>query len=336
MDKIKQYFQTKAVSNSFLKALWNPRWIKFKFDNPDAEDDEKSHLRVGSALDCLLTSPERWETDFVVIDAKRPYGLLGKFIDKLPTGLTPESDIALFRDAYMDSGYKMWIDKVVEKFWQNEEAVKYYRLTKDIGDGITVISSDEYESVMKAHELIMANEYVKGYFINEDPNIELMHQVPIYFRLQDEDCKALMDGIYIDHSAKTIEPFDLKTSRNVHDFVEHFIQYQYFIQAAFYEIALQSENSPVKQYLDAGYTLKDFIFIAVENKASSSHPAIIYTSTEHDRLCGRNGGYIGTRYYKGIFELIEDYKYHKETDYWDLPVELIKSKGRRVLDVFNN
>lgn len=230
----------------------------------------------------------------------------------------------------------MWLDKVVAKFWENEEAVKYYTLTKGLAGGVVVVSSDEYESVMKAHELIMANEYVKGYFINEDPNIELMHQIPIYFRLLGEDCKALMDGIMINHSEKTIEPFDLKTSRSVHDFAEHFIQYQYFIQAAFYEMAIQSPQSPVKAYLDAGYILKDFIFIAVENKSSSSHPAIIYVTTEQDREAGRNGGFIGTRYYKGIYELIQDYKYHKETDYWELPVELIKSKGRRVLDVFNS
>lgn len=71
---------------------------------------------MGSALDCLLTSPERWELDFVVIDAVRPYGLLGKFIDALPPGLTIESDIREYDAAYTDSGYKMWIDKVVEKF----------------------------------------------------------------------------------------------------------------------------------------------------------------------------------------------------------------------------
>jgi hypothetical protein len=273
--------------------------------------------------------------DFTVIDAKRPYGLLGKFIDKLPSNLNPDSDIDLYREAYTDSGYKMWIEKVVEKFWQNEEAVKYYRLTKDIGDGITVISSDEHEAVTKAHELIMANEFVKPYFVDDDPMVELLHQVPIFFSYLDENCKALMDGIRVDHRTKTIEPFDLKTTRSVYDFEEHFIQYKYYIQAAFYLIALKSDDSPVKKYLDQGYTLLDFIFIAVENKASSSHPAIIYVTNTEDILCAQYGGKIKNRYVKGIDELINDYKYHLETDRWDLPVDLIVSKGRKPLSIFN-
>lgn len=261
--------------------------------------------------------------------------MLGKFIDKLPAGLNPDSDISEYREAYTDSGYKMWIDKVVEKFWQNEEAVKYYKLTKDLGDGIIVISSDEHEAVMKAHELIMANEYVKPYFINDDPMVTLLHQVPIFFLFQGMECKALMDGIRIDHRNKTIEPLDLKTSRSVYDFEEHFIQYKYYLQAAFYLLAIQSENSPVRQYLDQGYTILDFIFIAVENKASSSHPAIIFVTNEHDRTSALEGGYIKHRWVKGIIELINDYKYHLETDRWDLPVDLIVSKGRKQLSVFS-
>lgn len=291
---------------------------------------------MGSALDCLLTSAERWELDFVVIDAKRPYGLMAKFIDKLPPGLTDSSDLELYRPAYKDSGYKMWIEKVVEKFWQNEEAVKYYKLTKDLGDGITVISSDEHEAVSKAHELIMANEYVKPYFVNDDPMITLMHQIPIFFRYMDEDCKALMDGIRIDHRNKTIEPFDLKTTRSVYDFEEHYIMYKYYLQAAFYLIAMASEESPVKTYFEQGYKLLDFIFIAVENKASSSHPAIIYVTDQDDLLCAMHSGTIKNRRIKGVNELIRDYKYHKETDRWDLPVDLIESKGRKSLKIFTD
>lgn len=78
-----------------------------KMENPDSEDGDKSFFRIGSALDCLLTSPERWEEDFKVVEANRPYGLLAKFIDELPSGLTPDSDLELYQEAYDKSGYKM-------------------------------------------------------------------------------------------------------------------------------------------------------------------------------------------------------------------------------------
>ena len=41
MDKIKEYFASKRISNSLLGALSNPRWVKMKMDNPDAEDEDK-------------------------------------------------------------------------------------------------------------------------------------------------------------------------------------------------------------------------------------------------------------------------------------------------------
>lgn len=280
---------------------------------------------------------------------------MGKFIEELPAGLEKDSDLSLYQSAYQASGYKMWLDKVVIKFWENEEFVKYYKLTRDIGDGIIVLSADEYDAVMKAHELILANEYAKGFFINEDPiNMELLHQVPIYFdyyvgdEYYDNDlngdnttpvyepCKALLDGVRINHKNRTIEPFDLKTTRSVYDFPSSFLQYGYYRQAAWYLNALKSENSPVRKYIDEGYTFLPFIFLAVENKKSSSHPVIIYETTEWDIACGFFGGRIGNKTYKGVDELMSDYQYHKNTDYWDLPVDLIKSKGRIKLNVFDD
>ena len=285
-----------------------------------------------------------WEENFVTIDVNRPFGLMGKFIDELPSGLEPDSDQSLYQEAYNASGYKMWMDKVIAKFWDNEEYVKYYKLTRDLGDGITVLSADEYDSVKKAEELIMANPYVKGYFINEDPfNIELMHQVPIFFdwefsyagSLITEPCKALMDGIRINHKKKTIEPFDLKTTRSVYDFGSSYLQYGYYRQCAFYLKAMQSLNSPVRKYIDAGYEMLPFVFIVVENKKSSSHPAIIYETSEWDVLCGTFGGKVGNKVYKGNDGLMYDYQFHKETDFWDLPADIIQSKGRIKLNIFD-
>jgi len=80
----------------------------------------------------------------------------------------------------------------------------------------------------------------------------------------------------------------------------------------------------------------DFIFIVVENKLSSSHPAIIYRTNAKDREYGRIGGYIGKRFYKGIDQLIDEYKFYRENDYWDLPVDLLRSNGEIQLNIFDH
>ena len=84
MNELKEYISAKALSNSTLGLMLNPRWVKMKLENPEIEDNDTTYFRTGSALDCLLTSPERWDDDFKVIDVNRPWGLMGKFIDNLP------------------------------------------------------------------------------------------------------------------------------------------------------------------------------------------------------------------------------------------------------------
>lgn len=164
-------------------------------ENPDMENEETRFFRIGSALDCLLTSPERWDKDFIVVDANRPYGFMGKFIDNLPSGLTMDSPFVLYQEAYDLAGYKMSLDKVIDRFWNTNEYVDYYIATRGLLDSVTVISKDEYDSVLKAKELIMANEHARQYFVTTSADVEIIKQVPIFFKYKEEDCKALLDGI---------------------------------------------------------------------------------------------------------------------------------------------
>lgn len=262
---------------------------------------------------------------------------MGKFIDNLPAGLTPLSSADMYQEAYDKAGYKMSIYKVIEKLWGSEDIKAYYVATRNIREDVKVISKDEYESVTKAKELILANPFVQKYFFKTDPLHEILSQVAIFFDYMGEECKGFLDGILIDHRNKTITPYDLKTTgKSVHEFASSYIQYGYYRQCAFYEIAIKSPESPVKPLLDRGYTLLDFKFIVVETKLSSSSPAIIYTTSAADRAVGVNGGWRFGKYYKGINQLIEDYKYHRDNDYWDLPIDLLKNSGEVQLNIFDD
>lgn len=158
------------------------------------EDDDKKYFRIGAALDCLLTDPDRWEIDFQVVDAVKPWGLMGKFVDSLPVGLSIVSPNNLYQEAYDKSGYKMAMDKVIAKFWENPDAVSYYLAVNGI-EGKIIVSKDEYESVLKAKELILANEFLRCFFTQCKDSVEILYQVPIYFKYREQDCKALLDGV---------------------------------------------------------------------------------------------------------------------------------------------
>lgn len=77
---------------------------------------DKSYFRIGSAVDCLLTSPDLWEDEFIILQGNRPGGRMGDFVDNLPPNISETSALEDYRDAYAASGYKFSIERVVEWF----------------------------------------------------------------------------------------------------------------------------------------------------------------------------------------------------------------------------
>ena len=333
--KVNEYFKNASVSNSLLSAIAdNPKWVKFRRDNPDLEDEDKKYFRVGSALDCLLTSPQNFAEEFHIVAAKRPYGYISTFVENLPTGLAPGCDLSLYQEAYDKSKYKSRLDKVVDTFWNNPDALEYYNAIRDI-NGRQVLAKDEYDTVMHCKKRLEENEFTLPFFVDSTPGIELLHQKDIYFKFEETECKALLDGLKIDHNNKTIQVFDLKTTgKSIHDFPISFIQFGYFRQASFYIAAVVSWVTETRPEL-IDYVFLPFKFIVVDSKPNSSYPAIIYECTEKDLQCGLFGGYVDKKHIPGIVELLEDYKYHCDTNQWDLPRKVYLNGGKRILNTFD-
>lgn len=341
MNKIKEYFESKRVSNSLLGALNNPRYIWLRQQGL-IEDSDKPFFRIGSGIDCLLTDPERWNEEFVVSEGNRPGGLMGKFVDTLPRYITKNSDEEDYRVAYNAAGYKASITNIIKWFWENESTTQYYKDRWLVEGDKTLLSKTEYESIEYAVNVIKENEYTRRFFLPEESesNIERILQLPIYFNIYEVECKSLLDGVIIDHTNKTIQLFDLKsTGKSVLDFPQSFVQFSYQRQAAFYDLAFN-------QYLQdrATWDTKDihtyqilpFKFIVVESRAGSYSPALIYECSKNDMICGLFGGYNNqnnTRS-RGIYDLIEDYRWHTANNKWLMPREAYENEGKLLLDTF--
>lgn len=331
MDKIKQYYESTRISNSMLSRVENPRL--FKIARVDERDTE--FFRIGGALDCLLTDPENWEERFIILDVERPTGKMMDFVKALPPGLTERSPLEDFAAAREAAAYKYPLKWCVDNFWKTKEAVSYYR-HNDIPKDKTVLSSTEYEGVKRASESLLNSDYTSHFFRPRHIQYEVMHQVPIYFEYMGVECKALLDGVLIDHEGKTVQPFDLKTTgKSVYQFPLSFMQFGYYRQAAFYDYAMRSEYSPVNDLLNNGYKMLDFVFIVVESSKDSWNPPVVYVTTAKDRYHGLEGGTVGGRYYKGINKLMSEYIYYKENDLWDIPKDLLDSHGNLELNVFD-
>ena len=82
MDKIKEYFDNPAISQSDLIALSKSPYIfKQKKDNRDTYTSEA--LELGSAVDCLLTDRDNWEKRFHVLTANIPTGQMKEYVEIL-------------------------------------------------------------------------------------------------------------------------------------------------------------------------------------------------------------------------------------------------------------
>ena len=102
MNKQLEYFADPRMSNSKLGLILSPPFAKKVFDGDVEDEDEKKHFRIGSALDAMLTDWESWERDYIVLSSYRPSGMMEKFINNLPHGLTIDSDIESLQQILCD------------------------------------------------------------------------------------------------------------------------------------------------------------------------------------------------------------------------------------------
>ena len=353
--RTERYHASPALNVSKMKSLDNPKWVKYREDNPDTEDQDKRHYRIGGAIDSILTSPELFNQEYVVSYRERPGGLMGIFIDALPLDLDPESDIELYREAYDESGYKTRMELIVKKLWEVEKYMEYYMSRKQ-AKGKQVLSYDEWEEVQHCKEYLLNNPFTCKYFRSTNPNLQHLFQVAIYVTLnesdisanytctlEDQEFKGLLDGVLIDHEKKLIQPYDLKTiGRSVKMFPFTYYNLGYYLQGALYytlfkkwlegEGTADFEGAEELRKKIKDYEVKPLVFIVTEKKTHHSNPAMIYRTTQEHVDFGLYGGTANGKKYKGVFELASNYQWHQANDYWDLNFDLYHNKGEVLLN----
>lgn len=337
--KSSSYFSHPGVNYSLLKSVKdNPFWTKFKLDNPDTDDSEKGVFRKGGALDTILTQPQNFNKEYGVLTEKRPSGLMGVFIDNLNLSITQESPQEEYYEAYEKSGYKLGLETVIDKLWNTPQNLEYF-MGRKRNQGKIILGIDEYDEVLHSQEKLINNPNTCKYFINNNPNEIVLHQLGIEFTVEGTLCKALLDGVFIDLKNKTIRLFDLKsTGKSVYSFpYGNYLIYGYYLQACHYHHALQSVLNDCPEELcklnakipkDIGnFEHLPPIFIVAENKLSRSNPAIIFELTVDDLVSALSGFSVRGRIFKGWMDTLNDYNWHKANNKWDYTRELYESGG---------
>lgn len=281
----------------------------------------------------MITDPDALDKTFHISTTERPGGLMAKFIDALPLGLTPNHDRSFFQRAYETSGYGMAITNVMRNLWNKPAHVDYYKERSKAKDK-KILTAEEYETALICKKELLSNPCTKDYFARGK---KVLFQVPIYFNFGAANCKGMLDMLVINDAEQTIEIIDIKTIRkSAHEFKHSFINYGYYIQAYFYWYAVKEllagrAVSPVfsSKLLEkiTGYTVKAPLFMVVPKVEGNR--ALLYSLSDCDLI----DLWRGTEEFEGVESLLSRWEFHTTTREWEFPREVYLNNGKIPLQI---
>ena len=337
------YRAAPGLSQSFLKKLEGSMSEIHK-----ELDSSKDFIRIGKAVDALLTSKaDEFKDNFYVLSSdKSPsdtivniitivYEKLEKAYAQYLLGLDltsekePESFVSwtggldeyhlLILGAASSEGYggKWKEDTVIKKIVEHND---YFRSMIE-SQGKVVLSKSEFANCENIVLSLQTNPRTKKYFDQQffdgNPNIDIYYQLPIFFTYKEVECKALLDIVVVekDDEGKIIKvtPIDLKTTMgDTYYFPKSFRLFKYYIQAFWYTEAAKAHF---------GVKPERFIFV-VESTTNFGKPLDFEVTDETMTMA-----YQGTKYLPGIEKLMENYSFYQEHG-MEMERVIVESKGK--------
>jgi len=294
-DRIQEYRDHLGLNQSLLKALIKGGVRTFKAqqeqDDPDLYYEEKSHILYGNGVDTLITMGEEvFHQKYYAASINKPspaimsivqqtlenakikYGSIESLLEEAPN-LSDHTqliyDSCELHQYYMTRRKDNW-----EQDTRPASIIKdglYYWKELIESDGKQILTPEENEVIFAVYRSI-TNHPVTREFFEVSEGVELKFQEPIYFMFRGHECKMLPDWYIINHNVKTIQPFDLKTTRNAAaNFLWDVKNYRYDFQAAWYTIGFK------ETYMKDGYTILPFKFMVETTERDAQGQPCVFT-----------------------------------------------------------
>lgn len=327
----KEYRALPRDSSSSLKefSLDRRRYKKKYIDLESVEDEDESKASiVGRVVECLLFEKDTFDSKFYMSSlAKTPTGKMGEFVEALykhtknatdENGNIIRSFEDLAKDARTDSGFEWKLETILSKF-TGSDAELYYKEIREIrSKGLTVVTTEDITNAEKIVEELKTNEFtaeIIGLIENPDPRytIFIQHKVDNY-EVEGLPMKSMMDLVVLDHKKQTIQVYDLKCVWAVEGFYEEYYLYRRaYIQAYVYKEAARTfKDMKGLEY----YTVLNPKFIVCDS-INYFNP-LIYELDSDDMNDAFNGFTHKGRKYQGIKEIIDNLKWAKENNRWNI------------------
>lgn len=322
---MKEYYERDALNYSTLAAL-DSNYPGQVFKESETKKTTPAMGR-GSLVDCLLTSPDEFDDNFIITELPDLSGTIKTIFSYLAHEDIGYSDKEILKAAEHAEYGKNWKDETILKKLKTSETLDYYNKYKTLKNSKKIqISQEEYNKAVTVVEVLKNHEFSSWIFTPQE-GVTVKYQVPIYWDERGVSCKALLDILIIDDNNKILYPIDLKVkSDSKYAFKSSFMRYKYYLQAAWYNRGVTQSTL----FKVGKYKLENFTFLVTS--FDYPEPPLLYRCSDELLHVGRYGGYYQGEKIKGISSLFGDYIWYKEEEKYDYPRELYLNRGFVDLD----
>lgn len=333
----KEYRAVQMDSSSSLKefSVDRKKYHKRYVLGEKTEDEENKAATMGRVVETLLLEPEFFEERFHMSTCdSAPTGLMNDFVEALykrtveatdPLGQVARTFEDISKDAYVDSGFKIKYEAVMNKFIGSEAEAYYDEIRTVRAKGLTVVTANDMNNAERiVNEL--RNNFVTRDIVNQNKSsrYDVYNQYQVEgFDILDLPCKGMMDKIIVDHQEKTLQIYDLKCTWSVENFYEEYYLYRRaYIQAYVYYLA---GFTIIKDLGIEDYKVEFPKFIVCDS-TNYMNP-LIYTLKLEDMEDAAIGFMHKGRTYPGVAHIVEDLIWAKKTDIWNISKSRYETGG---------
>jgi hypothetical protein len=300
-------------------------------------------LRLGDAFDCMMfDSQEIVDERFHVMQLSNPHSngttVGGKFMAKMiPIALDGFPLIDNYRIAYQQAKLaKTKEDDFCADFLGSEGE----RYLEEIvtSRGKIVLQREEHDKLVLMQRILRSDPNFGKYFVNDLIKDQMRYKISeheeVIYQLveQWDDCKVMLDIVYINHETKVIRPIDLKTtSVKNHDVQPTIIKYDYIYQAGMYHLGVSHWRD--NNYPD--YKVANFSFIFAEKSVTFAPIEMVVSDLDLNASIYGGTDKFG-KFHSGILDLIQMLKWHQANNKWEYTAEAYSNNGIITSNIFNS
>lgn len=320
------YRNNPAINQSMLVAL--SKGVG-SYRHQEKEEFTPDPIVIGSAVDCMLTTPDEFDSRFHISTTNFTSGaakILKAVWDNLEHSDKSVVGINTFEHLLLEEAK---IQGLGNGKWEDDRILTHLMKYADVWDELCMSNGKELISKSQLPIIDRCVNSLKNHpFTSKLINCDGEYQKELYFKHRKLACKALLDKIIINDlytnlyisndivvPPMSILPIDIKTTgSSVKAFGSSFRKYRYDVQAAWYMVALK------KVY--ESFNILPMHFIVVST-ATKEHP-LVYKTTWDNIFIGRYGAskeytkviphkkYIEEPDILGFEQMIDLYNKHQE------------------------